>query len=77
MVMPAINSALSGMAQNQQRMATAADRISRVGTTSDPGDVDLSRELVNVMESKHGYRANLSVLKAADEMIGSLLDIFA
>ena len=34
-------------------------------------------ELVGVMTSRRGYEANLPVIRAADEMMGTLLDTFA
>ncbi len=77
MFIPAINSALGGLAGNQQRLANAAERIARFGTGTAGDEVDLTRELVNVRFAKHGYAANLVALKTADEMLGSLLDVFA
>lgn len=39
--------------------------------------VDISREAVNLLTNTQGFKANLSVLKAADEMTKQLLSIKA
>lgn len=38
-------------------------------------DVDLAKEMVNLLETKALYKANLHVIKADKEMMGDLLDI--
>ncbi len=38
-------------------------------------NVDLGEETVNQIIGQRGFEANLSLLKTADEMLGSLLDI--
>ena len=38
-------------------------------------NVDLGEEAVNQILAQRGFEANLSLLKTADEMLGSLLDI--
>lgn len=37
-------------------------------------NVDLTTEMVNLLEIKTNYKANLAVLKTQDEMLGALLD---
>ncbi|HRI77050.1 MAG TPA: flagellar basal body rod C-terminal domain-containing protein [Alphaproteobacteria bacterium] len=37
-------------------------------------NVDLTTEMVNLLEIKTSYKANLAVLKTQDEMLGALLD---
>jgi len=44
-------------------------------TTED--SVDISREAVNLISNTQGYKANIKVLKAADEMTRDLLNIKA
>ena len=39
--------------------------------------VDISREATNLMTNTHGFKANLKVLTAADEMTKELLNIKA
>jgi len=78
----AINSALQGMQRNQQSFANHTERISHwgspdAGTDSSRATIDLAREMVGVLQSQRGFEANLPVIRAADEMLGSLLDILA
>ena len=46
------------------------------GLTAVP-NVDLSEEIVNLIETKLLYKANVSVIKTQDEMLGDLLDTLA
>ena len=46
------------------------------GLTAVP-NVDLSEEIVNLIETKLLYKANISVIKTQDEMLGDLLDTLA
>ncbi len=78
----AINSALQGMQYNQNAMANHAERISRWGnqdpnTVQAEAPIDLHEEMVGVLQSQRGFEANLPVIRAADEMLGSLIDILA
>lgn len=40
-------------------------------------DVDLAEQLVNLIETKALFKANVSVIKTQDEMLGDLLDTIA
>jgi flagellar hook protein FlgE len=80
----AINTALAGMQRHQEAFARHADRIARWGLPTDAGDgtgtagdIDLATELTGVLTSRRGYEANLAVVRAADDMLGSLLDVLA
>lgn len=45
---------------------------------SNTGDaVDISREAINLLSDKNGFKANLNVLKTVDEMTRELLNIKA
>lgn len=47
-------------------------------SASSTGDsVDISREAVNLISNSQGFKANMNVLKAADEMSKQLLNIKA
>ena len=47
-------------------------------SASSTGDsVDISREAVNLISNTQGFKANLNILKAADEMTKELLNIKA
>jgi flagellar hook protein FlgE len=45
--------------------------------TVESSNVDLSEELPEMVTTKTAYSANLKTLKAQDDMMGSLLDIFS
>ena len=45
------------------------------GKPRESSNVDLAGEIVDLKTTKHGYQANLKVVKAEDEMLGSLFDI--
>lgn len=80
MISNAIASALGGMQRNQAALAYHADRISRWGLPTEDGqpcDIDLATEMVGVLQARRGFEANLPVLRAADEMLGQLIDVFA
>ena len=48
--------------------------LSQEGTFSQASNVDLERETVSLLTSTHLYAANLAVLRAEDEAVGTLLD---
>lgn len=69
--MQAIAIAAAGIAGATERFAASAARTAR-----DPL-ADLAGETVERMTAKTAFSANIAVLKTADEMYGSLLDILA
>lgn len=70
--MDPISTARYGLIAASNRFETAATRI-----VSAPGDtgVDLGAEFVEVIQAKHAFSANLSVIRYAQDMWDSLLDI--
>ena len=84
----AIASALGGLQRSQDAFARHAHRIAQAGAppaadgeaapaAGDGSDVDLAREMVGLTTSRRGYEANLAVVRAADDMLGTLLDALA
>lgn len=76
----AITTALKGLNVQKQRFAASANNIANVNTetaASPDGGVDLATEFVTITETKIAYKADLAVVKVADEMNRSLLDILA
>lgn len=84
----AIGTALGGLQRNQESFARHAQRIALAGAppaSAGPDapdgaadtDVDLAQEMVGLMTSRSGYEANLAVVRAADGMLGTLLDALA
>ena len=57
------------------RADAAAD--SNRANPAHPSDVNLANELVSLVATENFYQANVQALKAADEMMGTLLDTSA
>jgi len=70
----AINNGLSGLAANTAIVLGAAGNLARLNTATGAG-VDPAREMVNLILGQRGFQANVEVIKTAEEMLGSLLDI--
>ncbi len=68
----AFSSATQGLAAGYDRFNRVAEGISR-----DIELTDLAGNVVQMQQARHEVRANLAVLKTADELVGSLLDVFA
>lgn len=68
----AIGDALSGINAGFDRLNQAAVRIARDGAGG-----DLSGNMVDLIRAPLEVRANLSVLRTADETIGRLIDVLA
>ena len=68
-------SGLLAIQRGQDTATRAADKIAKAGTTgeTDP-NADLTRGAVGLMQGEHQVEAGAKVLKAADDMIGSLFD---
>ena len=70
--MDPISLARVGMAAASARFAESAQRTARMG--SDPS-VDPTQEVVEQIDAKHQFTANLGVVKIADEMWRALMDL--
>ncbi len=64
----------AGMQRASQQLEQSAGRIARIGTGLE--EVDLSAEMVNVIEAKTDFKANAKVVETARDMSRALLDIF-
>ena len=68
-----------GVPARVERVATPGPRVLEpppAGTTLvEKSNVELTEEIPNLMMVKNSYKANLKVIQATDEMLGSLLDI--
>ena len=62
----AIDSALTGMRNN----------INDLGDIARKGfETDLANDMVELLKIRNDFKANTKVIKTADEMLGSILDI--
>ena len=71
--------ALQGLDQAQASLEQAAIRIARFGAdiTGNSDIVDLSAEMVALMAAKNDFSVNLKVLKTAEEVQKSTIDVSA
>ena len=70
--MDPISIARVGMAAASARFTQSAERTARMG---DDPSVDTTQEVVEQIDAKHQFSANLGVVKIADEMWRALLDL--
>ncbi len=80
MMIHGLNSSLQGLQRNQQDFLKHAERISQWGNSgvgSDGQGIDVAQEMVGMMSASRGFEANLAVVRAEDEMLGTLLDVMA
>ena len=68
----AISQAAQGLDAGLDGVSRAADRIARNGAHD-----DLAGNMVDMLKARHHARANVAVVRTADEMIGTLLDVLA
>jgi flagellar hook protein FlgE len=68
--MDPISTARYGMMAATQQLTASANRIAAGGDS-----VDYGAEAVNTIEAKQAYSADVGVIKVADEMWQSLLDL--
>jgi len=74
-----MGTAVQGLQSEQNRFSHHAGKISRWGTAAAPDQATLNpeREMVGLMQSQRGIEANLAVVRAADDMLGTLIDVLA
>lgn len=70
--MDPISTARYGMMAATQQLAASANRIAAGGAS---GEVDYATEAVSQIEAKQSFQANVGVIKIADKMWQSLLDL--
>ena len=75
MTLSAIASGTLGMQRAADRLETSAGRIARFGTGL--ADVDLGTELVETMLAQTDFKASATVVRAADRIARSAIDILA
>ncbi len=76
MEVPAVSSALQGLSRAENQLNQAAVDIARAPVASSGEDVvDLSAAMVALLQSRNNFEANVKLLKTADEMDGTLLNI--
>lgn len=75
---PLFQSGMQGIERGMQNMRRSAHEIVRAGTVArDKTVTDVAGDLVALKMNRTAVQAAVSVVKAADEVLGSLLDIQA
>lgn len=74
-----VNQGLIGMQKSQSSMLQSAQQITQAGTTQrdNPQANDIAEPLINIKAQSQVFDSSAKVVKAADETIGTLLDIRA
>ena len=73
--MDPIATAQYGLLAASRRFEASASRVARMGVEGE--NVDLAAEVVQQINAKTEFSANLSVICTAQDMTGELLDILA
>ncbi len=75
--MTAIDASLQSIENSFSRVDAAAQRIATIGDPASADQVDLSAEMVSLMESRNQVTANVKAIQTADDMQTNLLNILA
>ncbi|MEM5470680.1 flagellar basal body protein [Hoeflea sp. AS60] len=73
-----MNTALSGMRTEQNRMTTAANNIANSGpgsATETDAEINLASEMLDVMSAETNYKANAFVLEAGADLWDVLMTV--
>lgn len=70
--MDALSSAVHGLRAGFDRFDRASGRIARDGESA-----DLAANMTDLLRARQQVRASVTVARAADEMVGTVLDVFA
>jgi hypothetical protein len=74
-----LESSLQGMNKTQAQLGTTAARLARLPAAPEPGQVsdtvDLSTEMISLLNSRDNFMANVEAAKTGDQLQRSLLNI--
>jgi flagellar hook protein FlgE len=73
MTISSLSNAASGMHRAGHQLEQSASRIARIGMEGN--DVNVSAEMINVIQAKHDFKASAKVASVASDMTKALLDI--
>jgi flagellar hook protein FlgE len=74
----AVNQGLIGMQKSQTEMVRSAQQIAAAGASAASGKMqDIVEPLVNLKVQAQVFDSSARVVKSADDMIGTLLDVKA
>ena len=77
-----LQTGVNGISRGIRGAADAADKIAKAGTGKADGDIDRDNSItdiadaaVSLKQNEFQVKASAKVVKAADEMLGTILDI--
>lgn len=79
----AIQAARAGLTRALAAFDAAAARVAEAGPQALSADpipedrLELSEQAVNLLQSKRAAEANVAVIRAADRLLGNLIDVLA
>ncbi len=73
MSISALSQGAAGMHRAADRLEASSSRVARFGTGLE--DVDLATEMVAVLEAKAAFKASTTIVRVADEMAKSTIDM--
>lgn len=71
MMIGAMNAAVGGLLRNSNAVAGTAHNIANVNTEGE--DVELAREMTDLIVEQRGFEANVPSVQTADEMLQELM----
>lgn len=79
MIQSVLHQAIWGISANQNLFAESAQKVSRLPENSDSfsHEQDFLDGAVGMLQARSGVQSNLAVFRAADDMLGTLLDTLA
>jgi len=78
MSLSAIGAGLAGMQRYQSALDVSASRIANMNNwTADGSGSDPTGDIVNQVVDKVGFQASAQVIKTADDVLGTLIDVRA
>lgn len=77
MSISALQTGISGVQTGLNNMRRNAAEIASAGTANGTTPSDLTRSLINLQVDQRQVEASVKVIKAADAMLGTLLDELA
>jgi len=75
--MNALSIARTGLAAATQRLDRAAGRMANAAAEPSGDAANLAEDIVGEIQAGYDFDANLGVIRTADAMLGSLLDVVA
>ena len=77
MVLPSINTGLSGINTGLDNIKRDAHDIASTLTKGKEDTADLAKSLIDLNQDRSQVEASVKVVQAVDEVLGTLLDIHA